>query len=194
MATIEPAKHVARTEALSAPFTVDDLLEIPDDGFRYELFNGSLLVSPAPTPVHQDIIFALQMILHAAKPAHLKVLSTVNVRASDSDFYIPDLVVVPKVAAKSVRLMFRPEDVLLAVEVVSPGTAAVDRNLKNAAFAAAGIPAHWRLEPGQGPALHVYELDGDSYAEPVVFRAGARADLSEPFPVSFDPGDLTDLA
>ncbi|WP_345400667.1 hypothetical protein [Nonomuraea salmonea] len=50
MATIEPAKHVARTEALSAPFTVDDLLEIPDDGFRYELFNGSLLVSPAPHP------------------------------------------------------------------------------------------------------------------------------------------------
>ena len=193
MATIEPTGHAAYAKERSAPFNVDDLLEIPDDGFRYELFNGSLVVSPAPTPLHQDAIFALQMILHQAKPPHLKVLSTVNVRASDNDFYIPDLVVVPKVAARSAKLMFRPDDVLLAVEVVSPSTKATDRKLKSEAYAAAGIPAYWRVEPDQGPTLYVYGLDGDAYAEPTAYRSGTRATLSEPYPVSFDPAELIDL-
>ncbi len=47
MATIEPTE---RTAFPAAPFTVDDLFNFPDDGNRYELFNGSLVVSPAPTP------------------------------------------------------------------------------------------------------------------------------------------------
>jgi Uma2 family endonuclease len=139
------------------------------------------------------MIFALQMIPHAAEPAHLKVLSTVNVRASETGFSIPDLVVVPKVAARSVKLAFRPEDVLPAVEVVGPGTAAADRTLKTAAYAAAGIPGCWRLDPGQGPAPHVYELNGDSYGEPTVIKAGSQAVLSQPFSVTSGPGDLSDL-
>ncbi|MFC5833239.1 Uma2 family endonuclease [Nonomuraea insulae] len=192
MATIEPIRH-APADELSEPFSVDDLLEIPDDGFRYELFHGSVVVSPAPTPLHQDVIFALQMILHVAKPAHLKVFSTVNVRASDNDFYIPDLVVVPRVAARSVKLMFRPSDVLLAVEVVSPSTKATDRRLKSEAYAVAGIPGYWRIEPDQGPTLYVYELDGDAYGEPTAYKAGTTATLSAPYPVSFDPAELIDV-
>ncbi|WP_344482906.1 Uma2 family endonuclease [Nonomuraea monospora] len=175
-----------------APFTVDDLLEFPDDGHRYELFNGSLLVSPAPTPPHQDAIFVLQMILHQAKPPHLKVFSTVNVRASDIDFYIPDLVVVPKIAARNTKLMFRPSDVLLAVEVVSPSTKSTDRRLKPEAYAAAGIPSYWRFESSPGPELHVYELDGGAYSEPSVHKAGTTVTLSAPYTVSFDPADLID--
>ncbi len=54
------------------PFTVDDLLKFPDDGNRYELFNGSLLVSPAPTSLHQRAIFRLQRILDER---HLRVWS-----------------------------------------------------------------------------------------------------------------------
>ncbi|MET8870054.1 Uma2 family endonuclease [Nonomuraea sp. NPDC004580] len=168
---------------------MDDLLELPDDGCRYELFAGSLLVGPVLTPIHQATVFALQRTLHAAKPADLTVLSAVGVRASESDLYIPDLVVVPKAAARSAEPMVRPEDVLLAVEVAGPGTAAVDRHLKSAAYAEAGVPAYWRLES----ALHVYRIDGDLYGEPAVFRAGAQARLSEPFAVSFDPGELSEF-
>ncbi|MBF8194476.1 Uma2 family endonuclease [Nonomuraea sp. K274] len=189
MATMEPA---GRTAFPHAPFTVDDLLKFPDDGNRYELFNGSLVVSPAPTPLHQDTIFLLQTILHQAVPSHLKVYSTVNVRVSDKDFYIPDLVVVPRATAKSVKLMFAPSDLLLAVEVVSPSTKLHDRGMKAAAYAA-GIPAYWRIEPDEGPTLYVYEIDGDTYSGPTAHKAGTRATLSSPFPVSFDPADLIDV-
>ncbi|PRX64293.1 Uma2 family endonuclease [Nonomuraea fuscirosea] len=200
MATIEPKTGTAAEEPTTRrtvlygapPFTVDDLLKFPDDGNRYELFNGSLLVSPAPTPQHQDAIFLLQTILHQAAPPHMKVYSTVNVRASDSDLYIPDLVVVPKERARSVRLMFAPEDVRLAVEVVSPSTRTRDRAIKATAYAAAGIPAYWRVELDEGPKLYVHELDDDSYRGPTAHEAGAKVSLSQPFPVIFDPADLTD--
>jgi Uma2 family endonuclease len=174
------------------PFTVDDLLKFPDDGNRYELFNGSLVVSPAPTRLHQDVIFLLQTILYRAAPPDVKVYSTVNVSGSDRDFYIPDLVVVPREAAKSAGLMLPPSDLLLAVEVVSPGTKVFDRGVKAAAYAAAGIPVYWRIEPNEGPTLYVYELDGDAYKGPISHKAGVPVTLSSPFPVSFDPADLID--
>ncbi|WP_188189976.1 Uma2 family endonuclease [Nonomuraea sp. SYSU D8015] len=101
-------------------YTVDDLLEFPDDGNRYELFNGSLLVGPAPTPAHQRIIYRLQRILDDAMPSELEPLSTINLLVTDKNFYIPDLVVVTEESTMSVGLMFSPGDILLAVEVGSP--------------------------------------------------------------------------
>ncbi|MBB6553150.1 Uma2 family endonuclease [Nonomuraea rubra] len=190
MATIEPTRQAGIPGV--PPFTVDDLLKFPDDGNRYELFNGSLLVSPAPSPVHQDVIFRLQMILHRTVPSHLKVLSTVNVRSSDKDLYIPDLVVVPRERFKSVRLMFPPEDVLLAVEVVSPSTKTRDRATKVGAYAEAGIPTYWRVEPTEGPTLYVYELDGECYRGPAAHKPQTMASLTRPYPISFDPADLID--
>ncbi|MDP4511121.1 Uma2 family endonuclease [Nonomuraea turcica] len=189
MATIEPTPGRGFLPG-ARPFTVDDLFKFPDDGNRYELFNGSLVVSPAPTPRHQRIIYRLQRILDDAAPAELEPLSTVNVRPSDKDFYIPDLVVVPKAVSDSVRLMFAPRDLLLVVEVVSPTTGVHDRTAKVAAYAAAGIPFYWRVEPDEGPSLYVYELQGDSYRGPVAYKPGALAILSWPYPVSFDPADL----
>ncbi|MCK2220523.1 Uma2 family endonuclease [Actinomadura sp. ATCC 31491] len=192
MATIEPTSTRRTVLPGAPPFTVDDLLKFPDDGNRYELFNGSLVVSPAPTPLHQDVIFILQTILHQAAPSHFKVLSTVNVRASDKDLYIPDIVVVPKARARAVRLMFDPADVLLAVEVVSPSTKVHDRGTKATAYAAAGIPAYWRVEPLEGPTLYVSELDGDVYRGPSAHKPGTTVTLAAPYPVTLDPADLVD--
>ncbi|MEV4169072.1 Uma2 family endonuclease [Nonomuraea sp. NPDC049709] len=190
---IEPKKHTAPAKALSAPFTVDDLLKIPDDGFRYELFNGSLLVSPAPTPQHQRVITRLLLILQSAAPPELECLTTVNVRFSNEDFYIPDLVVVPEEVSEGVDLMYSPSDLLLAAEVVSPSSKAVDRAAKVQAYADAGIPLYWRIEPLEGPKVYVYELDGRTYAGPVVHKAGSVATLPAPFPVTFDPAHLMGL-
>ncbi|NUW31539.1 Uma2 family endonuclease [Nonomuraea sp. SMC257] len=172
------------------PFTADDLLKFPDDGNRYELFNGSLLVSPAPTPLHQRVASRLCMILEAVAPLELEPLQTVNLRASDLDVWIPDVVVVPAAATESVGLMFAPRDIRLAVEVVSPSSRAQDRLLKAGAYAAAGIPVYWRVEMDEGPTLYVYELDGKTYAPPTAHKAGTVAELHSPFPVSFDPADL----
>ncbi|MEV4110456.1 Uma2 family endonuclease [Nonomuraea sp. NPDC049695] len=189
MATMEPT--AGREVVLPPlPYTVDDLLKFPDDGNRYELFNGSLLVSPAPTKLHQLAITQLLLILAEAAPPKVMPLSTVNLRVTDKDYYIPDFVVVTQESMHTDELMFSPEELLLAVEVVSPSTRMRDRVLKATAYAAAGIPVYWRIELGEGPTLYVYELNGDSYDPPTAYKAGTVANLTAPFPVSFDPANL----
>ncbi|TMR05501.1 Uma2 family endonuclease [Nonomuraea turkmeniaca] len=190
MATIEPT---GLTAFPAAPFTVDDLFKFPDDENRYELFNGSLVVSPAPTPRHQRVITRLAVILQAAAPPELECLTTVNVSPSNEDLYIPDLVVVPEEVSEAVDLIYAPSDLLLAVEVVSPSSKSHDRATKVAAYADAGIPLYWRIEPMEGPTVYIYELDGRTYAGPTVHKAGTMVTLSSPFPVSFDPADLLRL-
>ncbi|MEV4379861.1 Uma2 family endonuclease [Streptosporangium sp. NPDC049644] len=190
MATKEPA---ARRTVLQGepPFTVDDLLKFPDDGNRYELFNGSLLVSPSPVPLHQYASLRLARILEDAAPPDFQPLQEVNLRVGSRDFFIPDLVVVPTETVDERGLMFAPRDILLAVELVSPSTQSRDRHLKRAAYAAAGIPAYWRIELSEGPSVHVHELAGDEYKPAERYEAGEVANLLAPFEVSFDPAALT---
>ncbi|MEV4017857.1 Uma2 family endonuclease [Nonomuraea angiospora] len=190
MATIEPTGPGHTVLPGRPPYTVDDLLGFPDDGNRYELFNGSLLASPAPTKLHQIAITELVVILAVAAPPTLKVLSTVNLRITDRDYYIPDIVVVPKASIHTDPLMFSPEEILLAVEVASPSTKTKDMVLKAHEYAAAGIPSYWRIEPDEGPTLYVHELSGKSYGPPTAYKAGSVASLTTPFPVTFDPADL----
>ncbi|MEV0147026.1 MULTISPECIES: Uma2 family endonuclease [unclassified Nonomuraea] len=189
MATTEPT--TGRTVLPGVPpFTVDDLLKFPDDGNRYELSNGSLLVSPAPLPLHQLVITQIIWILRKTKIAGLVPLTTVNLRVSDSDYYIPDLAVADIRSVRSGELMLAPRDVKLAVEVVSPSTKDRDRIWKTAAYAAAGIPMYWRVEVGGEPAVYVHELDGETYGPPAVYKAGTMVTLQSPYPISFDPAEL----
>ncbi|MFS1300815.1 Uma2 family endonuclease [Streptosporangium longisporum] len=189
MATTEPTTRRTVLHG-EPPFTVDDLLTFPDDGNRYELFNGSLLVSPSPIPLHQRAIARLMRILEDAAPPEYEPMQEVNLRVSDRDFFIPDLVVVPTETVEETELMFAPRDLLLAVEIVSPSTRARDRHLKRAAYAAAGIPVYWRIELSDGPSIHVHELAGDEYKPAERHDAGEAANLSVPFEVSFDPAVL----
>ena len=62
--------------------TVADMENIPDDEFRYELDDGVLIVSPAPTNWHQLAVTRLAVILTAACPAGLVVLAGVGVNIS----------------------------------------------------------------------------------------------------------------
>ncbi|MGI5281849.1 Uma2 family endonuclease [Nonomuraea polychroma] len=174
------------------PFTVEDLLTFPDDGNRYELFDGSLLISPLPTVRHQAAISGAMRVLYDASPPDLEPLMTVNVRASERDCYIPDLVVVPAEAISSVELMLSPGHVRLIGEVVAATTQGRDRALKVLAYAAAGIPLYWRIEPDEGPTLYVYELDGDTYGPPMAYHAGTTVTLTAPYLLSFDPADFID--
>ncbi|MEV0995969.1 Uma2 family endonuclease [Nonomuraea sp. NPDC050202] len=189
MATIEPHRTNPFLPS-GRPFTIDDLLELPDDGNRYELFNGSLLVSPSPTILHQLAISNVMFILQAAAPPDLVTLTAINLRVSDKDYYIPDVVIVPRSSVRIRQLMFTPQDMLLAVEIGSPSTRLRDEDLKAKVYAKAGIPTYWRIELDEGPVLYVHELNGDTYGPPTAYKAGTVAKLAKPFPVSFDPAQL----
>jgi Uma2 family endonuclease len=190
MATTEPTTKRTVLQG-EPPFTVDDLLTFPDDGNRYELFNGSLLVSPSPTPTHQYASLRLVRILEDAAPPQFQPLQEVNLRVGPRDFLIPDLVVVPTEALDGTELMFAPNDILLAIEMVSPSTQMRDRHIKKSVYAAAGIPTYWRIELSEGPSLYVHELAGEEYKPAEKHEAGEVATLFAPFETSFDPAVLT---
>jgi len=85
-----------------------------------------------------------------------------------------------------------PADVLLAVEIVSPGSTGRDRIFKPGLFAKAGIPAYWRVEldgPGT-PLVVVYALDGEVYREVRTVRSGEAVSVDLPFLVHLRPADL----
>src|SRR5262249_50023004 len=76
------------------PFTVDDLDLLPDDGNRYELDDGVLVMSPPPTVGHQCVVHRLAMILDFACPADLQVLPGAGVQISPTQYRIPDIVAI----------------------------------------------------------------------------------------------------
>lgn len=178
-------------------WTIDDLGSLPDDGHRYEIVDGSLLVSPAPPRTHQIAGGRLAAMLLVAAPDEVDVITAtaVDITATSPALGphapVPDIVVVGPASWDRPGLYVWPVDVLLLVEVESPGTSR-DRILKPAQYAAAGIPAYWRVElPGAGtPGIVRYELVGDVCREVGVVRAGESERVAVPFPVELRPADL----
>ena len=114
---------------------------------------------------------------------------------------IPDVVVVRHATGRR-STPLPVSDVLLVVEVVSPSTRRKDRQIKPAEYAAAGVPAYWRVEmtnfSGLGsdrlPVLFVYALDGDEYRLTHRVAAGTSAKLDVPFHLGVDPADWAESA
>jgi len=107
--------------------TVEDMENMPDDEFRYELDDGVLIVSPAPSTLHQLAVARLTVILSAACPAGFVVLPGVGVNISTFQHRVPDVAVV---RADSFQTVFQERPPALAVEVASPRTRLYDRNRK----------------------------------------------------------------
>jgi len=178
---------VTVTTHLSAPpggWTPEDLDRFPDDGLRYELVDGVLLVSAAPSEEHQIALGNLYLLLAPAAPADLRVfLAPFDVRLDPRRLLQPDIVVVPKDRAAVDR---RP---LLVVEVLSPSTRAVDSTLKRHVFEQGGVPAYWQVDP-LDPSLTVLELRDGAYVEVAVVRGEQAHDATVPFAVRVVPAEL----
>ncbi len=104
----------------------------------------------------------------------------------------PDLIAIHAEAAQGgSRTSYRPEDVVLAVEVVSPESEERDRTAKPRLYAKAGIRHFWRVENEDGkPVLYVFELEpvSQEYVPTGVFHD--KLVVSVPFAVEID---LTDI-
>jgi len=169
-------------------FTVDDLEEMPDDGRRYELIDGVLVVSPAARPRHQIAADRLGDVLKRASPPDLIVIpSPIDVERGPRTCLEPDLVVVRK-ADLDLDDAFRKTPVLV-VEVVSPSSLDFDLGLKSRAYARMGVPHYWVLHP-RAHWVRVHELDGDAYQLVAHAAGGETCEVERPFAVRFQPGDL----
>jgi Uma2 family endonuclease len=172
------------------PLTVADLDLTPDDGCRYELDDGVLVVSPAPMPIHQRVLHRLQVILDGACPPEFELLPGPGVEVDEINFRIPDLVVVRSESlAITDRNVTRPPE--LVVEIASPSTVHYDRNRKKTVYAEFGIPAYWIVVPDPAkPSITAYGLTAGTYAEVGQAAGEQRFVARTPFPVEIVPADL----
>ena len=172
-------------------WTWADLQELPDDGRRYEIIDGSLHVSAAPTPWHQLVAGELVAALRLAAPPEFAAVQTLDVDFEDSVLE-PDVLVISRAAVTPDTRRLRPSDVAVAVEVESPSSRRMDRLAKPSVYAAAGIPAYWRvvLDEPDAPAVVVHALDDGVYREVVTVRAGESVIVDVPFPVELRPAEL----
>jgi Uma2 family endonuclease len=101
-------------------FTRADLDAMPEDGRRYELIDGVIIVTPSPVTRHQDIVLSLGAFLRAGSPQDLKVLiAPFDVALSERTVLEPDILVARR---SDVTLKDLPTAPVLAVEVLSPST------------------------------------------------------------------------
>jgi len=132
--------------ALGGPhYTVDDLDRFPDDGNRYEVLDGQLLVTPAPSPAHQIVAGRLQTLIAAA------LFDVAHVVGPGAVVRRPKTQLQPDVLVYSSRLSPRTEwskisDHWLAIEVLSRSSRIYDRDFKRDAYLALGVQQVWLVD------------------------------------------------
>ena len=139
-----------------------DLADLPDDGHRYEVVDGALVVTPSPVFGHQQCQMGLIRQLLSTCPAYLTLLAApFDVVLDDRTVVQPDLLVARRDRIERRGVRGRPE---LAVEILSPGSRVVDRNLKFERYERAGTPAYWLADPDE-LTLTAYELAEGRFVE-----------------------------
>ena len=174
------------------PWTYDevhDLLQHPDDGLRYELVDGELLVAASPKFLHQVCVTNLVIRLDAAAPRPLRALAgPVDWYVDRTTYLVPDLVVARRDAVDGPALVAPPA---LVVEVQSPGNRRDDLGVKFHAYARAGLPWYWVVDPA-ATLLRAFELVGGAFVERAAVRGDEPFVATQPFLVTFTPASLVD--
>jgi Uma2 family endonuclease len=131
--------------------------ELPDDGQRYEVVDGELLVTPAPRHWHQVIVVRLLRTiadyLDCERVGHV-IVSPADISWTPYDLVQPDVFVVPLVEARTLD-WGRMRRLLLVAEVLSPSTARSDRFTKRRRYQQAGVPLYWVIDP-EGESAEVW--------------------------------------
>lgn len=171
----------------SRPLSYADLDDMPDDGHRYELIDGTLIVTPAPRVIHQRAVLNLATQLKAFCPHELEVfVAALDVVLSESTVMQPDVLVARRSDLTERNLPAAP---VLAVEVLSPSTRRIDLGTKRLAFEAAGVSSYWVVDPDE-PSLTVFELEAATYREVARVAGSETWEGTRPFPVAVRPAEL----
>jgi Uma2 family endonuclease len=130
-------------------YTIEEVLEFPSDGNRYELVDGELLVTPAPSLRHQMIVGEVYLRLAnylSDNPGIARVLlSPADITFGGTGLTQPDIFVVPveELGANwdAIRTL------LLAIDVLSPSSARGDRVKKRPFYQKQGVATYWIIDP-----------------------------------------------
>jgi Uma2 family endonuclease len=160
-------------------WTFAEYCALPDDGRRYEVLDGELVVVPSPNRLHQSILLDLAMHLRPWLDAHgggALYIAPLDVRLHESTVCQPDLLVIT--AADLAR---HPEGYvdgppLLICEILSRSTRGRDLIRKRSLYARFGVPWYWIVDP-DGRSIEELQLDGDAY---VTVRRAVAPERFEP--------------
>lgn len=182
---------VMTTEVLGLPrgraLTRDDLDAMPDDGHRYELLDGALIVSPAPRVIHQEVSANLFALMRPACPAEFRLLyAPVDVVLGSDTVIQPDLLVAPRAVFTERELPVAP---LIAVEILSPTTRSIDLLLKKDRLCRAGCEHYWVVDPDE-LSVTAWALRNGEYELQGKAVGAEELALVEPFAITIVPAAL----
>lgn len=130
-------------------WTAEMLRALPDDGKRYEIVHGELLVTPSPSFTHQRAVRELNLLLGAylsgVRSAEL-MLAPADVELRADSIVQPDLFVIPRVPGRKIRRFADIGVLLVAIEILSPATARYDRIVKRRLYLEQSIPEYWIVD------------------------------------------------
>lgn len=141
---------MAYPQRMATEWTAAMVAALPDDGVRYEVLDGELVVMPAPSWDHQRVVLALRDVL--APYVRRAVLGEVIVAPADVEFSSrrllePDLFVVPRSPdGRRARSFADAGRLLLAIEVLSPSTAQRDRGVKRRIYLEEAVDEYWIVD------------------------------------------------
>jgi Uma2 family endonuclease len=170
-------------ERVEPHLTYEDYCALPEDGKRYQLIEGDVDVTPAPTTTHQRVSQNLESVLRDhVRRNRLGVLfhAPIDVLLALDTVVQPDIVFVSRERRSLVteRGVEGPPD--LVVEVLSPRTRRLDRTTKMRLYARCGVREYWLVDP-EAQSLEILRLSGATY---VLAQAasGMETTSSELFP------------
>lgn len=171
-----------------------DALEL-DPTRRWELSEGTLIMSPRPHPRHQRIAVRLIRLLQDHLPEGFDAVPEIEVTTSASfppSVRDPDVLVVRDHVFEQRSARVPAADVVLVVEIVSPGSRGTDHVMKLHEYAKAGIENYWIIDPDAptDDRFLAYRLDGEIYRR-VTALDGVRVRVNEPTTMEFDLDQLT---
>jgi len=166
-----------------------DYARLPDDGNRYEVIDGELLVTPSPSPLHQRILARLLIALDAYVERHGLgvVLPDVDLLFQTGQFLRPDFLVVPESSRGGITRRGIEMAPSLVVEILSPTSGSIDLVKKPARYGDFGIPEYWVLDPDERCAWVWRFAAGQREPERIEGRLEWRpAGVSEPLVVDLE--------
>lgn len=173
---------------LDRSLDLDDLYATPDDGNRYEILDGALVMSPPLGSTHQIVAAELAAVLReAARPAGLRALfAPLAWRIGSGQVPEPDLMVVAPETIGA-RAIERPP--LLVVEILSPSGRGRDLSEKRRIYAEGGAAWYWIVDPEE-PSLTVLRLTAGAYEDEARVTGATAYETARPFAVRVVPAQL----
>ncbi len=134
-----PARHY---------WTAAEAMALPDDGNKYEVVHGELLLSPSPRLLHQLLVGRLLLLVGKYLERHPVglVFPGGDISWSEDTLVVPDLFVAPRSEARTLSWA-QVKTLTLVIEVLSPSNARQDRFTKRRLYQEVGIPLYWLVDP-----------------------------------------------